>query len=241
MCCCSHFCPKHGLGSVNVTVNETENIRLSVHIMPFIKVLLDSVYIEIVSSLQHSMLSESCFDPPIWKPLRKWSLSWTCIVRWVTRMLLDENCVWTIFLPFYFLPIWAIKPLISAFDVALHCLAELQEIEKENQGSVSKMEKTRMRVTWSPSGFSGTQHTEMNKPCMTWGSSFSQWGRREGSKKEKNRNDLKYIYLDCKEFTLQLAMNFIFLSGNTNFTELNKTYLINPTSSYLYRLKKTRT
>lgn len=34
------------------------------------------------------------------------------------------------FLAFFF----AIKPLIQAFDVALHCLAELQEIEKENQG-----------------------------------------------------------------------------------------------------------
>lgn len=30
---------------------------------------------------------------------------------------------------------------MQAFDVALHCLAELQEIEREDQGSVSEGEK----------------------------------------------------------------------------------------------------
>ncbi len=52
---------------------------------------------------------------------------------------------------------------MQAFDVALHCLAELQEIEREDQGSVSEGEKRwRTGVTRSTSGFFGTQHTEMN-------------------------------------------------------------------------------
>lgn len=52
---------------------------------------------------------------------------------------------------------------MQAFDVALHCLAELQEIENEDQESVSEGEKSRRTgLTCSPSGFSGTQHTEMN-------------------------------------------------------------------------------
>lgn len=52
---------------------------------------------------------------------------------------------------------------MQAFDVALHCLAELQEIEREDQGSVSEGEKRwRTGATRSTSGFSGTWHTEMN-------------------------------------------------------------------------------
>lgn len=49
---------------------------------------------------------------------------------------------------------------MRAFDVALYCLVELQEIEREDQGSVSG--GWRMGVTLSTSGFSGTWHTEMN-------------------------------------------------------------------------------
>lgn len=64
---------------------------------------------------------------------------------------------------FFFLLMRAIKPVMQAFDVALHCLAELQEIENEDQESVSEGEKRRRTgLTCSPSGFSGTQHTEMN-------------------------------------------------------------------------------
>lgn len=46
---------------------------------------------------------------------------------------------------------------MQAFDVALHCLAELQEIERENQGSVVEGEKRwRTGVMRSTTGFSGT-------------------------------------------------------------------------------------
>lgn len=77
---------------------------------------------------------------------------------------------------FFFLLMWAIKPLMRAFDVALHCLAELQEIEREDQGS--EVEKRwRTGVTRSMTGFSRTLHTEMNKPCMTCWSVLSKWWR----------------------------------------------------------------
>lgn len=85
----------------------------------------------------------------------KWIERW-----WVVQMLLNRTCEWISFL---FLLMWAIKPVMQAFDVALHCLAELQEIENEDQESVSEGEKRRRTgLTCSPSGFSGTQHTEMN-------------------------------------------------------------------------------
>lgn len=85
----------------------------------------------------------------------KWIERW-----WFVQMLLNRTCEWIFFL---FLLMWAIKPVMQAFDVALHCLAELQEIENEDQESVSEGEKRRRTgLTCSPSGFSGTQHTEMN-------------------------------------------------------------------------------
>lgn len=112
------------------------------------------------SPLKHMLYEQLFFDFLKRKPQRKYHL---CLLKddelskycW-TRIVYE----WFFFL---FLLMWAIKPLTQAFDVALHCLAELQEIEREDQGSVSEGEKRwRTGATRSTSEFSGTWHTEMN-------------------------------------------------------------------------------
>ncbi|KAG7220668.1 hypothetical protein INR49_017929 [Caranx melampygus] len=56
-----------------------------------------------------------------------------------------------------------------------HPSKQLQEIEREDEGSVSGGEKRwRTAVTRNTPGFSGTRHTEMNQPCMTCGSTLSE-------------------------------------------------------------------
>lgn len=51
---------------------------------------------------------------------------------------------------------------MQAFDVALHCLVELQEIEREDQGVSDGEEEVEDGSDAQQSGFSGTWHTEMN-------------------------------------------------------------------------------
>lgn len=53
-------------------------------------------------------------------------------------------------------------PSLRPFDAELHCLAEPQEIEREDQAE-------RQRESRRTPGLSGTRHTEMNSPGVTRG------------------------------------------------------------------------
>lgn len=53
-------------------------------------------------------------------------------------------------------------PSLRPFDAELHCLAEPQEIEREDQAE-------RQRESGRTPGLSGTRHTEMNLPGVTRG------------------------------------------------------------------------
>lgn len=53
-------------------------------------------------------------------------------------------------------------PSLRPFDAELHCLAEPQEIEREDQAE-------RQRESGRTPGLSGTRHTEMNSPGVTRG------------------------------------------------------------------------
>lgn len=71
-------------------------------------------------------------------------------------------------------------PSLRPFDAELHCLAEPQEIEREDQAE-------RQRENRRTPGLSGTRHTEMNSPGVTRGRRgargvrASAWWRRSRS------------------------------------------------------------
>ena len=74
--------------------------------------------------------------------LSKYNLCRECTERWwAVQILLNEKCVWMISFSFFR---WCelSNPSCRPFDVALHCLAERQEIEREDQGSVSEGKKS---------------------------------------------------------------------------------------------------